>query len=325
MRKAESAAGAGAGSDKGAGARSVPPGLGLGCWEFSDIGTGQPRDEESIQTIRAARDRGIVHFDTAQSYGDGHSESIVGAALEGVAGAFVASKSHVTDKQGAIRTVTTSLKRLRKDSLDLFYIHWPRKGVDLRPMMEGLEELRSRSVIRLIGVSNFSVADMESVSQAGRIDVHQLCYNLLWRFPERSVIPYCVAHTISIVTYSTIAQGLLSDQARSPERFSKGDARAATVYYRPDVWPRVRESVSAMQRAARQAGLPLSTLAIRWVLSRPGITSVLVGGRSLAQVESNIRAASSAISSDAETRLTALSEEAWRQMPDVGNIFLYYP
>ena len=319
MRGAESAAG------PPVGAWSVPPGLGLGCWEFSDIGTGQPPDEESVRTIRAARDLGITHFDTAQSYGDGHSERVVGAALEGVAGAFMASKSHVTDRRGALGTVAASLKRLRRDSIDLFYIHWPRKGVDLRPMMEGLEDLRSRGVVRLIGVSNFSVADMENASQAGRIDVHQLCYNLLWRFPERDVIPYCRAHKISVVTYSTVAQGLLTDQPRSPERFQKGDERAATVYYRPDVWPRVQESVRAMQAAARQAGQPLSTLAIRWVLSRPGITSVLVGGRSLAQVESNIRAASAAIAPDAEKRLTALSEEAGTHMPDVGNIFLYYP
>jgi myo-inositol catabolism protein IolS len=319
MRRTEGAA-----SPRG-GFRTMPPGLGLGCWEFSDIGTGAPRDEESIRTIREARDMGIVHFDTAQSYGDGHSESVVGAALEGAPGVLVASKSHPTDKQGAAQTVQESLRRLRRSSLDLFYIHWPRTGFDLRPMMEGLEQLRSRGVIRMIGVSNFSVADMENASQAGHIDVYQACYNLLWRFPERQVIPYCMAHGISLVTYSTIAQGLLSDTPRAPGSFARGDARANTVYYRPDVWPGVRDIVRDMQAVARQAGLPLSTLAIRWVLSRPGVTSVLVGSRSVAQIRDNVDAVASPLPPDAEKQLTALSEEAGKRLPDVGNIFLFYP
>ena len=192
-------------------------------------------------------------------------------------------------------------------------------------MMEGLEELRSRGLLRMIGVSNFSVKDMQSAGEAARIDVTQICYNLLWRFPERDVIPYCIKNGISIVTYSTIAQGLLSDTPRSPDSFAKGDARAGTVYYTPEVWPHVRESVQAMQAAAKRAGLPLSTLAIRWVLSRPGVVSVLVGARSMEQVEANVRAVSAAIPQKAEQELTALSVEAWRHLPDVGNIFLFYP
>jgi myo-inositol catabolism protein IolS len=315
----------GSGTARQGGPRAVPPGLGLGCWELSDIGSGKPPEETSFAIVRAARDMGIVHFDTAQSYDKGGAESVLGAALQGIQGAFVASKGHATDKEGAIRGVEQSLKRLRREWIDLYYIHWPHKGVDLRPMMEGLEELRSRGLIRLIGVSNFSVQDMQSAATAGRIDVHQMGYNLLWRFPERDVIPYCIEHGISLVTYSTIAQGLLSDKPRSPDSFAKGDPRATTIYYKPDVWPHVRDSVRAMQAAAARAGLPLSTLAIRWVLSRPGVVSVLVGARSVEQVRSNVAAASAAFTPEAEEELTRLSEEAWKMLPDVGNIFLFYP
>lgn len=303
----------------------VPPGLGLGCWEFSDIGSGSPDDENSIRIIRAARDMGIVHFDTAQSYGDGHSENVVGRALEPSESLYIASKCRATDKQSVIRVVEQSLKLLRRAWIDLFYIHWPRKGFDLRPMMEGLEEMRARGLVRRIGVSNFTVADMENVAQSGNIDAHQLCYNLLWRFPERDVIPYCVDRHIELVVYSTIAQGLLSDTVRGPDTFVKGDARASTVYYKPDVWPHVRESVLAMQSVAKRHGVPLSTLAIRWVLSRPGIVSALVGARSIPQVESNVRSASAPLEPDVEQELSALSREAERHLPNVGNIFLYYP
>jgi myo-inositol catabolism protein IolS len=303
----------------------IPPGLGLGCWEFSDIGSGPPDDETSICIIRAARDMGITHFDTAQSYGDGHAESVVGRALVPFRGLYIASKREASDRNSTVSSVKESLVRLGREWIDLFYIHWPRKGFDLRPMMEGLEQLRAEGLIRKIGVSNFSVADMQSVAEVGRIDAHQICYNLLWRYPERDVIPYCIEHGITIVTYSTIAQGLLSDKTRGPESFAKGDTRATTVYYRPEVWPHVRESVQVMQAVARRCGLPLSTLAIRWVLARPGVTSVLVGARSIEQLRSNVQAASAPIAPVVAEELSALSEEASRRLPDVGNIFLFYP
>ena len=114
------------------------------------------------------------------------------------------------------------LRRLRRDWLDLFYIHWPKTGLDLRPMMEALEALRAQGKIRFIGVSNFSVTNMENASQGGRIDAHQLCYNLLWRYPETEIIPWCSAHGVALVTYSSIAQGLLSDTPRAPSSFEKG-------------------------------------------------------------------------------------------------------
>ncbi|MGA2974571.1 MAG: aldo/keto reductase [Spirochaetia bacterium] len=303
----------------------IPPGLGLGCWEFSGIGTGPPDDEASIRIIRAARDMGVTHFDTAQGYGEGHAESVVGETLAPSDTLFIASKRQASDKDSTISSVHESLVRLRREWIDLFYIHWPRKGFDLRPMMEGLEKLRAQGLIRKIGVSNFTVADMEQAAEAGRIDAHQICYNLLWRFPERDVIPYCIEHGIALVTYSTIAQGLLSDTTRGPETFAKGDARAATIYYKPDVWPHVREAVQSMQAVARQTGLPLSTLAIQWVLARPGVVSVLVGARSMEQLRKNVQSASARIEPSVESELSAISDQAGRYLPDVGNIFLYYP
>lgn len=304
----------------------VPEGLGLGCWEFSDIGSGALDDELSIEIIHSAARLGVRHLDTALSYGNGHSERVIGRAVEGRSEEFfIASKAHATTAGETVAIVKESLKRLGRSFLDLFYIHWPQSGFDLRPMMEALEGLRSRGLIRLVGVSNFGVEEMEQASEAGHIDVHQLCYNLLWRYPERDVIPYCIEHGISLVTYSSIAQGLLSDTERRPEEFPRGDARRNTIYYRADVWPGLEGVVSSMREAAHRRGLPLSTAAIRWVLGRPGVVSSLVGAHSVEQLRSNVAAASSAIDRDVETELGELSEEAMRVVPDVGNIFLYYP
>jgi len=166
---------------------------------------------------------------------------------------------------------------------------------------------------------------MENASQGGTIDAYQLCYNLLWRYPEKEIIPWCREHGIALITYSSIAQGLLSDTPRSPSTFENGDARQKTLYYRDDVWPHVRDSVAAMRDAAARHGTPLSTLAIRWVLGRQGIVSSLVGVRSKAQLEKNAAAAAGRNPPEIDEELTRLSSEAMRHIPDVGNVFLFYP
>jgi myo-inositol catabolism protein IolS len=304
----------------------LPPGLGLGCWQFGDMGGGPSDAEKSIALIHDAFEIGIRHFDTARDYGNGRSEEVVGQAIAPFSHeVFVSSKAHAAGREETPEIVEGMLQRLRRTSLDLFYIHWPRTGFDLRPMMEALERLRAQGKIRFIGVSNFSAADMENASQGGRIDAYQLCYNLLWQYPEKEVIPWCRAHGVAMISYSSIAQGLLSDTPRSPTSFETGDARGKTLYYRKDVWPHVRESVAAMRGAAARHGFPLSTLALRWVLGRPGIVSSLVGARSKAQLEKNAAAAAGRNTPEIDEELSRLSSEAMLHIPDVGNIFNFYP
>ncbi|HET6451384.1 MAG TPA: aldo/keto reductase [Spirochaetia bacterium] len=304
----------------------IPPGLGLGCWAFGDMGTGPVDAEASVALIHSAWDLGVTHFDTAADYGNGRSEEVLGKAVAPFsARAFIASKAHATEGEKTAAVVEGILRRLGRSWLDLFYIHWPRTGLDLRPMMTALESLRAQGKIRLIGVSNFGVRELENASEAGRIDAYQLGYNLLWRYPENEVIPWCRARGVPIVTYSSIAQGLLSDTPRGPDSFPAGDARQKTLYYRPDVWPRVRESVEGMRAAARRCSTPLSTLAIRWVLGRPGVVSSLVGARTRRQIEQNVMAAAGRNPPEIDDELTRRSTEAMSGIPDAGNMFLFYP
>ena len=148
---------------------------------------------------------------------------------------------------------------------------------------------------------------------------------MLWRHPEKDVIPWCRTHGVTLVTYSSIAQGLLSDTPRSRTSFEKGDARQKTLYYRDDVWPHVRESVEALRAAAARQAAPLARLAIRWVLGRPGVVSSLVGARSRTQIEQNVAAAARRNPPEVDDELTRLSSETMKGIPDVGNIFLFYP
>lgn len=173
----------------------IPTGLGLGCWAFGDMGGGPSDARQSIALIRDGFEMGIRHLDTAEDYGNGRSEEVIGEAIEPFSDrVFVSSKAHATGREETPRIVEGMLRRLRRSWLDLFSIHWPRTGLDLRPMMEALETLRAQGKVRFIGVSNFSPADMENASQGGRIDACQLCYNLLWRYPEKEIIP-CAGST----------------------------------------------------------------------------------------------------------------------------------
>jgi aryl-alcohol dehydrogenase-like predicted oxidoreductase len=195
----------------------------------------------------------------------------------------------------------------------------------MRPLMEGLEQARRQGKIGAVGVSNFSVAQMQQVAEVGTIDAHQLCYNLLWRFPEQDVIPYCREHHIAVVTYSSIAQGVLTGKFPRHPQLPPRDQRARTVHFDEQVWPQVYDGVEAMKAVAAQAERPLAHLAIRWVLHQPGITAVAVGARTPEQVEQNWQALTGALDESVFAALTVISDQVMPVIPDTGNPYRYTP
>jgi myo-inositol catabolism protein IolS len=299
--------------------------LGIGCWQFGDAGSEIVPEAVAAGVIDDALAAGVTHFDTAQDYGAGRSEAVVGKALLKHPEAFVATKMHLAGAEETGKGVQASLDRLRRDRIDLFYIHWPKTGRDPGPMMEALEEARARGRVRYVGVSNFSIRQMQDASRAGRIDAHQLCYNLLWRYPEEDVIPYCRENRIALVTYSSLAQGLLSGTMPREPRFTPGDPRPNTVYYQKDVWPHIRDGVEELGRIAGEAGRPLAHLALRWLVDSGWIASVLVGSRSRAHLASNLAAFDGPVDAAVMRRLDETSRRIQRHIPRVGNIFQYYP
>ncbi len=315
----------------GAGAKPHNP-LGFGGYSFGPDQWSGKEDENLLSAMESALARGITHFDTASNYGDGHSELLMGRFLSAQPGRreriFLASKYESDDlsAQEMFHAVDASRERLQTDVIDLYYIHWPRAGKDLRPWMEALETMRQQGKIRAVGVSNFSVADMEQVAEVGRIDAHQIPYNLLWRFADADVIPYCQAHKIAVVTYSSIAHGILVGRFGRDVSFPVGDQRhSSIVLFRPEVWPKVYEGVEAMKAVASRAGCPLVHLAIRWGLHQAGITSVLVGARSAQQAASNADALDGEIADDVFDELTAISDRLKQQIPNTGNPYAHHP
>ena len=168
-------------------------------------------DTESIKAIKAAYDAGITTFDTAEVYGDGHSEKIVGNALQNVRDKVVIAtkvfSNHLRYQQ-VIDACHQSLKNLNTDYIDLYQIHWPpgsfgAKHVPLEETMGALTDLKAQDKIRAIGVSNFSKSQMETAAKYGKIDSLQPPYSLFWRQVETDALPYCLENNITLLAYSS--------------------------------------------------------------------------------------------------------------------------
>ncbi len=306
----------------------APLGMGGSFYGLSDY---NQQADDLLAAMAVALDAGITHFDTAEGYGGGESEKLIGRFMAEDTTRrdkmFLASKANINDmsQQAVLEAIESSLKRLQTDVIDLYYIHWPRTGKDLRPLMEGLEMARAQGKIRAVGVSNFSVKQMQQVAEVGTIDAHQMGYNLLWRFPERDILPYCAENGIAVVVYSALAHGILSGKYARQLSFIEGDQRWRITLFRDDVWPQVYEAVEQFKQVAQRADHSLVHLALRWLLHQPAVTAVLVSAKNPQQAQANADALSGEIPSWVFDELDQLSASAAQTIPDEGNPFGYHP
>jgi len=255
-------------------------------------------DNESIRAIRAAFDAGITTFDTAEVYGNGHSERIVARALHDVRDrVIIATKvfSNHLEYDQVIAACHRSLKNLGTDRIDLYQIHWPpgsfgSKKVPLEEPMRALSDLQAQGKIRAVGVSNFSRDQIIEAGRYGTIVSLQPPYSLFWRKIEEDAMPYCVENKITLLAYSPMAQGLLTGKFGPDHRFAKGDHRSGNVLFQPQHYQRVQEALNRLRPIAESNGISLGQLALNWVISQPG-TCAIAGARSAEQAVQNAGAA----------------------------------
>lgn len=195
----------------------------LGCMTFTgDSNWGPQAEKDSIETVRAAYDAGITLYDTAEGYADGLTERILGKALGAdrsrVLIASKVSASNLT-RDKLIQSCEASLKRLGTDYLDLYQIHWPSREIPMEETMEAMLRLKEQGKIREIGVSNYGTLDLDTVLPYNAVVSNQLAYNMLFRGIEYSVLPKCSANGIGVLTYSSLAQGLLSGKYKTADDF----------------------------------------------------------------------------------------------------------
>ncbi|GHV91389.1 oxidoreductase [Spirochaetia bacterium] len=268
--------------------------ISFGCWEMGGTQWEHTSDEINTQAIYRALDKGINSFDTAEGYGDGHSEEVLGKALQGKRNeVFVATKVAPKNLRAPdVRSsITNSLKRLRMDYVDLYYIHWPNKDIPLEETMGELLKVQKEGLIRHIGVSNFSLSQIKDALSFGRIEAIQNEYSLLQRDIEAEILPFCKNESISVLSYSSIAKGILTGIFHfGGTKIKESDFRALRRLFLPDHLEKEKELLDAMKEIADRSNIPLSQLAIAWLFSKPGLSSALVGTQSEKHLMENINA-----------------------------------
>lgn len=285
----------------------------MGTWQAGKKMWVGIEDSETTKAIRVAFEAGITTIDTAEVYGEGHSEQIVAQALSDVRDRVVyATKvfaNHLKYNQ-VLEACDRSLKNLKTDYIDLYQIHWPSgtfnsEIVPIEETMSALNELKQQGKIRAIGVSNFSRAQLEEAAQYGRIDSLQPPYSLFWRQVERDAMPYCIENNISILAYSPLAQGLLTGKFGPDHKFDPADNRAKNKLFFGSNYERAQQALEKLRPIAQRHHTSLGNLAIAWLIAQLQ-TQAIVGARNAEQAAANAKAADIQLSPDELQEIDAI-------------------
>jgi aryl-alcohol dehydrogenase-like predicted oxidoreductase len=272
---------------------------------------GNPDHDDSIRIIDAALEAGINFVDTADVYGEGESEEIVGKALKGrrddviLATKFHGAMGEDANQQGAsrrwiIREVENSLRRLGTDWIDLYQIHRPPTDTDIEETLSALSDLVRQGKVRYIGHSTFPASQIVEAQwiardrQLQRFVTEQPAYSILARAVEADVLPTCARHGLGVLSYSPLTGGWLSGRWRK-DTGQQSSSRASRLPERFDLSQplnqRKLDAVEQLVQLADQAGITLIQLAIAFVLNHPAITSAIIGPRTMEQFEGQLAAA----------------------------------
>ena len=254
-------------------------------------------DAASARAIRSAYDAGITTFDSAEAYGKGHSERILGAALSNVRDKVVLATKVSPNRLGYHQVLNAchgSLQRLGTDYIDLYQIHWPSgsfggRVVPVEETMAALIKLKEQGKIRAIGVSNFSQSQLEEAAELGPVESIQPAFSLFWRHAANGSMDYCSENGVRILAYSPMAQGFLTGKFGPDHKFKKGDHRSKNRLFQPENYQRVQRALARLRPIAKELGVSLAQLALAWVISHPG-TCAIAGARTADQAVMNARA-----------------------------------
>ena len=283
--------------------------IGGGGWEF---GWGPQQDDDSVAAIRRALELGVNWIDTAAAYGFGHSEQVVGRALEGLdERPYVFTKAsllegpnrqvvHSLKRESILREAETSLERLGIDAIDLYQIHWPIPADDIEEGWSALVELKDQGLVRHIGVSNFSVEQLRRIQQIAPVETLQPQYSLVERKAEHDVLPFAERERIGVIVYSPMGSGLLTGRMRRDriEALPDDDWRKHDPRFNEPELSQHLALVERLQAVADRHGTTPGAIAVAWTLTNPAVDGAIVGFRRPAQVDPILDAATLELGDD---------------------------
>lgn len=271
----------------------------FGTWQFSGE-WGSFEEQESKEAMRRALDLGINFFDTAQAYGFGVSERMVGEALEpeirdGREELYLATKGGLKIENGELlrdsspqwirQGVEESLQNLGTDYVDLYQLHWPDPHTPFSETAQTLEELVEEGKIRYVGVSNFDASQMAEFERTRKLDALQPPYHMFRRNIEESEFPYCREHSIGTLVYGPLAHGLLSGKMSPDVEFDEDDWRKNATLFQGANLRRNLEIVEELKRFAENRGHTVPQLAVAWTLANQDVDVSIVGARRPSHIE----------------------------------------
>ena len=295
----------------------------LGTWAMGGWMWGGTDKREAVATIRAALEQGINLIDTAPVYGFGVSEEIVGQAVAAAglrAQAVIATKVGLEWRAGKVyrnatrgrimREIDESLRRLRTDYIDIYQVHWPDPLVPIEETAEAMRTLHDQGKIRAIGVSNFSVEQMERFRKVAPLHVLQPPYNLFERAIEGEILPYCRANNIATFGYGALCRGLLSGRMRPDTTFEGDDLRRLDPKFQPPRYAQYLTAVRQLDQLARDFyQRRVIQLAVRWMLDQ-GISVALWGARHPDQLQAALGVAGWSLGAATRARIDRILSEA---------------
>lgn len=292
--------------------------MGFGCWPMAGDRYGSIEDREAIAAVRRAIELGVTCFDTAPGYGSGHSEEVLGEALGDLRKDVVlvtkcgihpvkpgqTGPARDSSRANILREIDVSLRRLGTDYVDLLLVHWPDPNTPFEVTMRALEEVVESGRARFVGVSNFTLEMMKTAARERRIDVIQVGYHLFDRRMEQEIFPYCVEQGIGVMGYGSLAHGLLTGAFKADHAFEANDWRGLGAAFGQGLFrgENFKANLAVVERlkheVAEPRGVPLSQIALAWVLRNPALSTALVGARTPAEVEANVAGSELVLSVD---------------------------
>ncbi|MDP9277496.1 MAG: aldo/keto reductase [Actinomycetota bacterium] len=285
--------------------------IAFGTWQLGGE-WGKVDEDEGIAAIRQARELGVNFFDTAQGYGFGASERLLGRALRNDLdnsrdGVVIATKGGLRmTEDGLVRDaspawvrsgVEDSLGALAVDYIDVYQIHWPDPEVPFAETAAALQELVQEGKIRHVGVSNFDASQMAEFARTRPVETLQPPYHLFRRDIEEEVLPYCREHDIGVLVYGPLAHGLLTGALDEETQFAPDDWRSGASFFKGEDYRRNLQTVRELQRfASDELGGSVSQLAIAWTLANPAVQVAIVGARHPRHIEESVAAAELSLS-----------------------------
>ena len=287
--------------------------IGLGCMNLSHAYAAPPPAEEGKRVIRRALELGVTHFDTAALYGFGANESLVGEALQGQRNRIVlSSKCGMTGVDGkrvidgrpeTIRnTCEESLRRLRTDAIDLYYLHRWDKRVPIEDSVGALAQLVAKGSIRAIGLSEVSAATLRRANAVHRIAAVQSEYSLWSRNPEIAVLDACRELDIAFVAFSPLGRGFLAGAIKDPTTLGPKDIRSGMPRFQEPAFGSNQALLVKLHAVATAYGCTPAQLSLAWLLQKAPFIVPIVGTTNVAHLEEDLAAAKVNLS------LTAISE-----------------